>query len=428
MTQSNATSYDIFVTGLDDFNRRQFDALALANQCRFHALLSIDELKDYGNLTFQNLLGRARERLDAFEGTPDAIVTHWDFPATLLVALLTSERGLSGSDLQSCLKCEHKYWFRHEQQQLGQEDCQFQAINPFAEQPFEQVELDFPFWLKPVKGTNSMLGFAIESEADFEAAIGEIRESIGLIAEPFNEILKLADLPREVAEVDGHWCIAESFLSGSQHTASGYMTDGKAHVYGVIDSENYPESSNFLAYIYPSKLPDAVQQRIAEKSEALIERIGLDQSAFNIEYFYDAETDHLAILEVNPRISQSHCDIYRRVDGESNESLVLQLGLGQPPQLPSGEGDYAHAAKFYQRVFQDAKVRRSPTASEVQALEEAFDALIHIKVEEGQRLSDLFEQDTSSYAIAELFVGGETRAELHHKFDEIVARLHYELD
>ncbi len=61
----------------------------------------------------------------------------------------------------------------------------FCGIDPFADDPLSQVTLDYPFWLKPVKAFSSHLGFKIETSAQFEEAIKEIRAGIRQLGDAF---------------------------------------------------------------------------------------------------------------------------------------------------------------------------------------------------------------------------------------------------
>ncbi len=428
LSNMESDKQNIFIIGADEFNYMQLKNLPNAQHVTYHELLSMDELKEYGKLSFEGLLSKSREKLRSHDGTIDGIITHWDFPATLLQTVLTDELDLPGPRLTPCLQCEHKYWFRHTQREIGQEDCRFQAINPFMAEPARQVELAYPFWLKPVKATESMLSFLIDSEEEFNRAIEEVRANIEIVARPFNEVLERIQLPDEIASVDGFWCNAESPLMGSQHTVSGFLHKGKAHPYGVVDSPNYDQSSSFQCYIYPSDLPESVQSRMREKTVALMEHIDLGECAFNIEYFYDRQTGEVRSLEANPRVSQSHSDLYRRVDGASNQKLALELACGEEPGKPYREGSYKMAAKFFYRVFKDAFVKQLPPDREVCALEDRYDAFILIKPDEGQRLSEMIEHDSASYVLAEIFIGGSSREDLQNTYDAIVDGLDFELE
>lgn len=427
---SDSSPKNVFVIGLDDFNREQLESLPDAGLYRIHELLSHEEIKSYGKISFDEMLARAEERLDQSPESADAIITWWDFPATSLQAILTSRRGLPGPSLESTLKCEHKYWSRFEQKKVASDAVPaFAAINPFEAPDFDRIEVEPPFWIKPVKGTDSMLGFKIGSEAEYREALDQIREKIGQVAEPFNEILDYADLPAEIGHVDGHYCLAEGILNGTQHTVTGYVRNGEVVLYGLIDSVNYPGGSSFFRYEYPSRLDPAVGERMWATSQRVIEHLHLDNSAFNIEYFYDEETDAVTLLEINPRISQSHSDVFYKVDGESDEALIVRLGLDREPRFPRGQGKFHYAAKFYYRRFEDGFVRRVPGEAELVDLRNEFpDTLIHVEAQAGKRLSDLAEQDSYSFVLAILFIGADTREGLIEKFDKVTERLEFDID
>ena len=54
------------------------------------------------------------------------------------------------------------------------------------------LELDFPFWMKPIKSSLSHLGFRIESAAEFERARALARQQLPAYAAAFNDMLTLA--------------------------------------------------------------------------------------------------------------------------------------------------------------------------------------------------------------------------------------------
>ena len=176
-------------------------------------------------------------------------------------------------------------------------------------------------------------------------------------------------LPPEVSGVGGRACLAEEAATGAQVTVEGYSFQGDVHVYGTVDSITCPDSSSFLRYQYPSALPAAVTQRMAELSERVIRQIGLDGITFNIEYFWDADHDTISLLEVNPRHSQSHAELFEQVDGVANHDHMLQLALGREPRPRHREGPYDIAAKWFVRRAADGVARRVPTAEEIEQVE-----------------------------------------------------------
>lgn len=101
-----------------------------------------------------------------------------------------------------------------------------------------------------------------------------------------------------------------------------------------------------------------IRRRIDEITRKIIKHTGYDNGAFNIEFFYDQRLNKIWLLEINPRISQSHSDLFFKVDGAPNQKVIIELATGRAPELPRRQGDYKTAAKFYLREFRDGIVSR----------------------------------------------------------------------
>lgn len=426
MNSSNEKK-QVFVLGLDAFNRRQLEALPSADNYDFHEALPAGRLETYRERSIDSTLDEIRELLK--DRKVDALITWWDFPCTMLLGKFNDEFGFAGLTLDQALRCEHKYWSRLLQAEVIPEAVpEFDAVDPFDAKAFKDLELATPFWIKPIKSTESMLSFRIETEEDYERALEATRDSIRDLARPVNEILAHAKLPEAIAHVDGSHCQLETECSGSQHTVCGYVSNGEVRAYGVVDSLNYPDTTSFLCYAYPSELPQSVQSRMIAFSRKVMQHLEMDQSAFNIEYFYNEGKDEIKLLEINPRISQSHSNIFKKVDGKSDEELIVELALGEKPDFPEKQGEYGCAAKYYLRTFEDGRVERVPTQEEIQAIQEDYpDLLIQIEVKEGQRLSDSPEHDSYSYVLAIFFIGADDRAQLERKFEALSERLNFDI-
>jgi biotin carboxylase len=156
--------------------------------------------------------------------------------------------------------------------------------------------------------------------------------------------------------------------------------------------------------------------------------IGFDNGPFNIEYYWDKESDHIWLLEINPRISKSHCPLFRNVDGMSHHLVMLELAMGTQPVFPHRQGLYRYAAKFMWRTHADALVNRVPTSQEMQAVTQRIAGTdIQLHVHEGMRLSELNYQDSYSFEIATVFVGGDTEQELLQKYRDVQQALPLDL-
>ena len=423
---------NIFVVGLDDLHLAQLKALPGADAYRFHALFTYWELKQAHQFPVQQLLDEGCARLKSFPDGVDAVIGYLDFPVSTVLPLLREAAGLPGPSIESVLKCEHKYWSRRLQREVIPDQIpDFAAIDPFADDSLGGVALPFPFWLKPVKAVLSQLGFLVTDRASLDHAIRMIRAGIARFAVPFNLILERTELPPEIRAVDGFHCIAESIISqGRQCTVEGYAWKGEVVCYGVVDSlREGPQGSSFSRYQYPSTLPEPVTERMAELCRRVIRHIGYDNAPFNIEFYWEEDSDRIWLLEINTRISKSHAPLFQMVDGCYHHQVNLDLGLGRRPDIPHRQGRYGCAARFMLRHYGDARVTRVPSEAELDALRaQEPDASFEILVEPGMRLSSLKNQDSYSYEVAVLFLGGEDEQDLEAKYQQLRERLPLEYE
>lgn len=418
---------NVFVLALDEFHRRELDTVQCVDDCVYHGLLDPEEVLYQENISVKSLLTKARLELDAFPGTVDAILTHWDFPLSVIAPILCAERGLRSPSLESVLRCSDKYWSRLEQSRaIPKLTPAFVTVDPFEVDGIDQVGLDPPFWIKPVASYASQLGFRVETQDDLDRALAEIRAGIDRIGDPFEDVLEAADIPEEVSEVGGTSCIAEEYLIGRELAHEGAVFDGETLIHGTVDMVRDREI--FTRYELPSTAPTDVLERMEEGTRRLIEAIGFDQGCFNAEYFWDPRTDRLTLVEVNPRASQSHSYLFDQVAGRSNHQVMVDVALGHKPRLPDGGGPYARAAKCLHSVRDDGIVTKVPGEEELERAREIFpDVHVELIAAEGERLSELADQDAYSYKLAEVSVAGADQEELLERYRAIVDALDFRI-
>lgn len=418
---------NIFVVGLDAFNLAQLQTLRHAKDYQYHSLISYEDIKTGDQFPVREFLSEAEQILDNFTGSIDAIVGYWDFPVSTVLPIIRQRYHLPGPTLEAVLKCEHKYWSRLLQAEVIPDTIPpFTKVNPFSETAIADCELDYPFWLKPVKAASSHLGFHIHNQQEFEKSLGIIQQRIWRFAEPFNYILEKAKLPPAIAAVDGNYCIAEGIISaGKQCTLEGYVFEGKVHVYGVVDSiREGKHRSCFARYQYPSSLPKHVTSRMIAVIDKVLTHMGYDNAPFNAEFYWDRKNDNIWLLEINTRISKSHCPLFKLVDGEYHHAVMVDVALGNKPDFPCRRGQHKVAAKFMLRHYRHGKVTRVPSPQDMEKVRQRFpDTDIQLHVHPGMRLSDLKDQDSYSYEIAVLFMGANNQKQLLQNYRTALAML-----
>ncbi|EID52426.1 ATP-grasp domain-containing protein [Saccharomonospora xinjiangensis] len=417
---------NVFVLGLDDGNAELLRRLPGARDHHIHGLLGIDEVR-IGRSDFRRCLARACERLDSFDGPIDAVTGYWDFPVTSLVPILCERYGLPSSSLESIVKCEHKYWSRLEQAQVTDAYPRFGLVDPHADPPRPPEGLTFPLWLKPVKSSSSKLAYRVTDDREFTEAIRHIRAGIGEVGGPFDAVLERVSPPPEVANAGATACLAEEAVGGAQITVEGYRHHHEPHVYGVVDSVRYPGTSSFLRYRYPSTLPEESVRLVTDIAKAVVVRMGLRSTTFDIEFFVEPGSGRAWVLEVNPRLSQSHARLFEAVDGVSNLHCMVSLALGKEPTMPRGQGPAAVAAKCFLRRFTDGIVQRVPSGEEIAAVEREVGVIVDLTTRRGNRLADQYARDSYSYELADIHIAAGSESELIDKYERCVSALRFEI-
>ena len=418
----------VFVVGLDDFNLKKLQRLPEAAECDFLPAVKYEEMRGIEEFDMKKLIDTAFHRIDE-HGKIDAIVTYYDFPGTNLVPIIAQKYRLTAPSLESVLKCEHKFWSRLEQNKVIPRSVpMFAAFDPFDEKAYQKIEMIPPFWIKPIKSFRSFLAYKINSEHQFHEYMKEVQEHIDYMSEPFNYIFQNYELPYEYASMR-ETMIAESPITGHQCTVEGYVYDGEVVIYGIVDSVREEDRSSFARYEYPSSLPQEIQFRMADLARRAITQVGLNNSPFNIEFFYNSTVNQIFLLEINPRISQAHTDIFEKVHGVSHHSIMLNLALGRRPRALEYKGKHRIAGNFMLRIYESGRVTRVPNGDQLAGLQEKYPEMsLKLHVKEGMHLSELQGQDSYSYELANLFLGARNQDELVEKYDDCLSHLTFEFE
>jgi hypothetical protein len=410
---------NVFVLGLDERHLRDLETIPDRERFRFHRLLERDEVRVDRDVDV--MIEKAEAVLDAFDGPIDAIIGYWDFPVTAVAAILCERFGRPSPPLNAVLRCAHKYWGRLEQRRvLPGFTPPFCAVDPFSDDPLGEVSIDFPFWLKPVCGYASTLGFRINHKRDFHEAIGIARERLPRFGKPFNAVLERVDTS-DLAGVGGNHMIAEAMMGGVEFAPEGSVRNGKVAVHGVIDMVRAPNHKSFKDYRYPSVRPQRVRERAAKAVERFVHAIGYDNGCFNVEFYWDRDTDELQLIEFNARLSQSYSAMMAMVDGMSNYEVAIHVALGDEPAFEHGGGPYDMAAKYLYRRFdvRDALCVSAPDQADLARLAECQpDTQVELKIHQGMRLGETVDQDAYSWVLAELVIGGDDVSDLNRKFEQ----------
>jgi biotin carboxylase len=353
----------------------------------------------------------------------DGVTSAIGYPGMSAASVIASKLGLPGPSPESIMLCEHKYYSRVYQQLLVPEATpKFHLIDPIDSATYNGG-IDYPSFLKPVKSCMSKNSNGVASH---EELLQLIKVSLlpDQFIEPFNDMMHAYTHFEQHATCLLH----EELLSGVQVSMEGYVFNKEVHVMGVIDAIMFPGTRSFSRWQYPSRLSQTVLDRMSKIATRFFAGIEYDNALFNMEFFYNHETDAISIIEINPKIASQFPNLFLKVDGFSTYRTLLEVAMGLHPQTGQRNGKYVIAANCVLRTFEDQIVHRIPEEKQIDSVESRFEnSVVQIYATPGKKLSDLV-QDTQSYRYGLIDLGATNETELESNFEICKQMLQFEFE
>jgi hypothetical protein len=351
------------------------------------------------------------------------VVSHHEQFGALAAALVAERLGLPGTPVQAVLACQHKL---HARQVL-------EAVCPEANIGFADLDaryggeipagVAYPAYVKPVKAAFSVLARPVANHQELFAHTRFGWRELWVIrrlVEPFERVAR-ERLPQAGT---AHRMLLEQPVQAAQYNLDGWVFNGRAHALGVVDAIMYPGTQAFMRWEHPSRLPAAVQQQALAVAQRFLAAVGFTHGMFNMEFFHDAASGRLSVIEFNPRLASQFSDLYRRVHGFDPHAMSLALALGQDPAtLPRSQPQAGAAASLVYRAFSPGAAPPMPSAAQRSALLQRFaDALLFTYPKSGHSLARDFKWlGNHRYGILHLHVRDE--AHLRRRAEQASALL-----
>lgn len=348
---------------------------------------------------------------------------HEQFGA-LAAALLAERMGWPGTPPAAILACQHKFYARQVLQQVAPEaNVPFELLQAAYGDPVPSGLL-YPLFIKPVKAAFSVLAREVHSRDELQRHTRFGAWELWVIrrlVEPFERLARQRLGP---AVPSAHRMLIEAPVHAAQYNLDGYVFNGQVHGIGVVDALMYPGTQAFMRFELPSRLPAAVQARALDVARRFLQAVGFTHGLFNMEFFHDATTDRLTVIEFNPRMASQFSDLYLRVQGLELHAVALALAHGEDPaSLPLAAPVDGAAASFVYRVFSPEAVVTQPGATQRQALAQQFpDALLLPFPKPSGAIARDFKW-LGSYRYGIVHLGGRDAAELRARCEAASALL-----
>jgi hypothetical protein len=353
----------------------------------------------------------------------NAVVSHHEQFGALGAALLAERMGWPGTPVAAVLACQHKLYARQALQRVCPEaNLPFAPLQARYGEPIPRG-LRYPVFAKPVKAAFSVLARRVANHEQLTALtrFGPLEQwIIHRLVEPFDRIARarLGEVP------SAHGMLLEEPFDAPQYNLDGYVFEGQVRALGVVDAVMYPGTGAFQRFERPSRLADHVQARALDVATRFLQAVGFDHGFFNMEFFYDAATDALKVIEFNPRLASQLADLYRRVDGLDAHAGSLALAHGRDPAAAMRcEPSAGAAASYVFRCFDTSHVPPAPSRGQQRSFFGRFpDAWLQAMPKQGRGLARDFKW-LGSHRYGVMHLGGADAFDLHERYRRACALL-----
>jgi len=336
----------------------------------------------------------------------------------LAAALLAERLGLPGTSPESIIRCQHKLGMRELLARVAPEAnvSWFPLQCEYGQAPPEG--LPYPLFVKPIKAAFSVLARRVEDREELArlTRFGPLEAwIIRRLVAPFNALAQ-----RRVGfSVDAHHMICETPIDAAQFNLDGYVYRGETRMLGVVDELMYPGTHAFRRFAYPSTLPASIQRRALDVARRFLKAAQFTHGLFNMEFFYDAATGALKVIEFNPRLASQLADLYLRVDGVDVHAISLALACGDDPtSLARVRPRGGAAASFVFRSF-GLRAPREPDAAKRGWLRARHPDAILMTFPKGRRARARDLKWLQSYRYAVLNLHGDDEADLRARYERV---------
>lgn len=352
-----------------------------------------------------------------------AVLSHHEQFGALAAALVAERLGLPGTPVTAVLACQHKLHARRVMEKVCPEaNVAFSELDTEYGGPIP-TDVQYPTYVKPVKAAFSVLARQVNHREDLIAHTRFGRHELWVIrrlVEPFERIVRNR-LPEAGT---AHRMLLEEPIQAAQYNLDGWVFNGQTHALGTVDAIMYPGTQAFMRWQFPSQLPKQVQAQALGVAERFLQAVGFTHGMFNMEFFHDAATGRLSVIEFNPRLASQFSDLYRRVLGADPHAMSVALALNQDPaELARDKARAGAAASLVYRTFTPGAAPPMPSAAQQAAVQRSFPyAMLYTYPKSGRSLARDFKW-LGNHRYGIMHLGGDDEAHLRQRAKEASAMI-----
>jgi Carbamoyl-phosphate synthase L chain, ATP binding domain len=189
----------------------------------------------------------------------------------------------------------------------------------------------------------------------------------------------------------------------------------------------YPGTRAFMRFDYPSRLPEALQEKVKQVACRAMQAVGHNHGFYNIEMTVDQKSGDIKVIEINPRMADQFSRLYAQIDGRNLHDMGLDMALGQTPDLEQKVLPDRVGASFVFRRFHLDHLPSPPDGGFKKWLAE-FDP--HAILADFSKTGSQLHREMKwlgSYRYAVLNMTAPSREELWRKYETVRNRLGWDV-
>lgn len=247
-------------------------------------------------------------------------VVAWKDLEVELASRLSRRLGLRGTSPEAAVNVRDKARTRRCLDRVPGANPEYEIVHNEQEFLAGVTRIGLPALLKPAGNSGSRGIFALDGQGDPLAVYREFRA--------YNTVEK-----GEMFELYGDHALLEELLTGSEHSVSGLVANGRVTINAIVDKKFDRTIPIQYENVTPSLLPTEIQTQICLMVREGVLATGIDWCGFHVDIMVTA--DGPKILEIGGRLGgefiNSHL-IPNSVAGFSPYRAVLEIACGKIPE------------------------------------------------------------------------------------------------
>lgn len=233
-------------------------------------------------------------------------------------------------NLESFYQVHHKVY----QKMLEEDPTKYSYFDLFADD-WDHNLPKYPFYIKSALGDGGLHNYIIRDKNQLDSIIGVLRKEL-----PKQERIylyfaeKYLDL-RKFPLANQHIMLCEELIENFTNLNMDAFVDDLGNITILLFSDQLIKNQVVVGYRFPSQMSEDVTQRAKQMGLDLIQKSGLRNASFNIEYFI-LENGNIKIMEVNAR-SSLYFNFNYHFYGIRYLDLAVHLSMGEKINLPRME-------------------------------------------------------------------------------------------